>query len=204
MYFCLFCVQVRKFCEKKCIAKKASQYVVTHATVAWVIKTFPIGTSNSMACNPALIISPQVQLGLLFHLLCLSISNPLPGSHLTNDVSIEFQIRPKFEVLWFEMYSTNHNETLHTWCVHNFVVIGWEYFKLQHSKFLSNFEFDWNYISGTGARWVYRYIGKAHYRHRDLACFVFINPDVMTWKCFICDGNIPIKGQWCEALIFYL
>ena len=33
----------------------------------------------------------------------------------------------------------------------NFFVIGWAYFKLEHTKFLSNFEFDRNIVSGTGA-----------------------------------------------------
>ena len=36
------------------------------------------------------------------------------GACPTNDISIEFEIRPKYAVLWFEMYSTNHNEILHT------------------------------------------------------------------------------------------
>ena len=26
------------------------------------------------------------------------------------DISMEFEIRPKFEVLWFEMYSANHKK----------------------------------------------------------------------------------------------
>ena len=33
-----------------------------------------------------------------------------PGACPTNDISIEFEIRPKFAVLWFKIYSTNHNE----------------------------------------------------------------------------------------------
>ena len=36
----------------------------------------------------------------------------LPG--LTDDISIEFEIRPTFAVLWFKTYSTYHNEILHT------------------------------------------------------------------------------------------
>ena len=36
-----------------------------------------------------------------------------PGARPTNDISIEFEIRPKYAVLWFEMYSTNHTEILH-------------------------------------------------------------------------------------------
>ena len=39
----------------------------------------------------------------------------LPGARSTNDISIEFEIRPKFQVLWFKMmYSTDHKETWHT------------------------------------------------------------------------------------------
>ena len=35
------------------------------------------------------------------------------GPRPTNDMSIKFEIIPKFEVLWFKMHSTNHNEILH-------------------------------------------------------------------------------------------
>ena len=37
-----------------------------------------------------------------------------PGVRPTNDISIEFEIGPKFAVLWFKAYSTDHNEILHT------------------------------------------------------------------------------------------
>ena len=37
-----------------------------------------------------------------------------PGARPTNDISIEFEIQPKFAVLCFEIYSTDHNEILHT------------------------------------------------------------------------------------------
>ena len=37
-----------------------------------------------------------------------------PGAHPTNDISIELEIRPKYAVLWFEMYSTDHNNILYT------------------------------------------------------------------------------------------
>ena len=36
------------------------------------------------------------------------------GARPTNDISIEFEIRPKFVVLWFKMHPTNHNGILHT------------------------------------------------------------------------------------------
>ena len=34
------------------------------------------------------------------------------GVRPTYDISIEFEIRPKFEVLWFKIYLTDHNEIL--------------------------------------------------------------------------------------------
>ena len=37
-----------------------------------------------------------------------------PGSRPTNDISIEFEIRPKFGGLCFQTYSTDPNEFLHT------------------------------------------------------------------------------------------
>ena len=37
-----------------------------------------------------------------------------PGARPTNDISIKFEIKPKFAVLWFQMRSTDHNEILHT------------------------------------------------------------------------------------------
>ena len=36
-----------------------------------------------------------------------------PGTGPTKNILIEFEIRPKFAVLCFEMYSTDHNENLH-------------------------------------------------------------------------------------------
>ena len=36
-----------------------------------------------------------------------------PGTHPTSNISIEFEIRPKFEVLWYKTYSTAHNKILH-------------------------------------------------------------------------------------------
>ena len=36
-----------------------------------------------------------------------------PGARPTNDIPIEFEICPKFAVLWFKIYSTNHNKILY-------------------------------------------------------------------------------------------
>ena len=40
--------------------------------------------------------------------------NGWPDPRPFNHISIEFEIRPKFEALWFKMYSAHHNEILHT------------------------------------------------------------------------------------------
>ena len=37
----------------------------------------------------------------------------VPGAHPINDISIEFEFRPKFAVLWFKIFSTDHNEISH-------------------------------------------------------------------------------------------
>ena len=37
----------------------------------------------------------------------------ISGARPTNDISIEFEIRPNFAVLCFKMFSTDHNEILH-------------------------------------------------------------------------------------------
>ena len=42
------------------------------------------------------------------------ITYPEPGTRPTNDIAIEFEIWPKFAVLWFNLYSTDHNKMLHT------------------------------------------------------------------------------------------
>ena len=79
------------------------------------------------------------------------------GARLTNNILIEFEILWKFEMLLFITYSADHNEILYTsrqWhCFHVRKVSMWlvECILNEHSKFLSNFEFDWNAVSGTGA-----------------------------------------------------
>ena len=69
------------------------------------------------------------------------------GVRPTNDISIEFEIRPKFALLWIN----THSVTL-SWRVQDFVAIGEAYLKLEHSKIWSNFEFDRIIFSGTGTR----------------------------------------------------
>ena len=40
-------------------------------------------------------------------------ANWTPAAHPPNDISTEFEIPPKFAVLWFKMYSADHNKILH-------------------------------------------------------------------------------------------
>ena len=53
-----------------------------------------------------------------------------PGANPTDGISIEFEIRSKFAVLWFKICSPDPNEMLHvttvllSWRVQNFVAIG--------------------------------------------------------------------------------
>ena len=47
-------------------------------------------------------------------MLITSSNKQRPGARPTNDISIEFEIQPKFAVLSINTYSTDHNEILHT------------------------------------------------------------------------------------------
>ena len=40
--------------------------------------------------------------------------NHRAGAHPTNDISITFEIQPKFAVLWFVIYSADQKTILHT------------------------------------------------------------------------------------------
>ena len=51
------------------------------------------------------------------------------------------------------IFNRSHQVTL-PWRAQNFVVIGWTHFKPKHCEFWSNYEFDQNTVSGTGARWL--------------------------------------------------
>ena len=52
-------------------------------------------------------------LELVWHTWC-TISYGRPGASPTNDISIEFEIRPKFGVLWFKMHIADLNDILST------------------------------------------------------------------------------------------
>ena len=45
-----------------------------------------------------------------------------PGARPTSNISIEFEIRPNFAVLWFKMFSADHNKILHMSRQCNFVI----------------------------------------------------------------------------------
>ena len=40
------------------------------------------------------------------------------GARPTNDITIQFKIRPKFQVLWYKIYATNHSE-IRPWTDHS-------------------------------------------------------------------------------------
>ena len=65
-----------------------------------------------------------------------------PGGRPTNNISIEFEIRPKFvsvliwNILNRSQWNFAHATTVElSWRVQNLIVIGWVCFKLEHSKF---------------------------------------------------------------------
>ena len=55
-------------------------------------------------------------------------------------ILIEFEIRLKYEELWFKICLTDHNE-----------ILGWIYYEQEHYKFQLNLEFDQNIVHETGA-----------------------------------------------------
>ena len=81
---------------------------------------------------------------------------PRPSAHPINGISIEFEIRSKFTVLW----STDHNEILLTsrWCYCRDVckILLWSVKHVMNEVSL-NFEFGRNIISGTGT-----WVGRVH------------------------------------------
>ena len=64
-----------------------------------------------------------------------------------------------------------------SWRVQNIVVIGRVYFTLERSEFSSNFEFDRNMLSGTGAWLLYYQTGSPRSwikdQHKNLSCLQF-------------------------------
>ena len=66
--------------------------------------------------DPKLSRTMQIRLRLQWHAQHISHYSYVDerfSARPTNDISIKFEIRPKFEVPWFQMYSTDHNEILH-------------------------------------------------------------------------------------------
>ena len=75
----------------------------------------------------------------------------------TNSILIKFEIPSKFGELWFKLCSNNHNEILHIsqqlHChdICKMSVICWICYEQEYYKISSNFEFNWNILSGMGA-----------------------------------------------------
>ena len=68
-------------------------------------------------------------------------------------IFIEFRIRSKYALLdRSQRYFAHVTTVTLSWRVQNIVVIGRAYFTLDCFEFSSNFEFDRNMLSGTGAR----------------------------------------------------
>ena len=89
-----------------------------------------------------------------------------PGARPTNDISIEFETTIICSALVYYVLCESQRNFAHvttvelelsSWRVQNFIVIGYIYFKLEHSKFWSNFEFDRNIVSGMGARFSWNF-----------------------------------------------
>ena len=74
------------------------------------------------------------------------------------------------------MYSTGHDS------VQKFVVIGYVNFKLEHSQLWSNFEFDPNIVSGTGARTA---IEGLWYKNLPVITYVWKKYGKEMWKGYI-------------------
>ena len=81
------------------------------------------------------------------------------GARPTKHISIEFEIRWKFQNAQVsnisdesQRYFAHVTTVTLSWRVQNIFVIGRVYFTVECFEFSSNFEFDRNMLSGTGAR----------------------------------------------------
>ena len=68
---------------------------------------------NSECSNRAWILVDPCETGQM-NLSYQGSLNSTPGGCPTNGISIEFEIRPKFAVLWFKIYPADLNEILHS------------------------------------------------------------------------------------------
>ena len=74
-----------------------------------VLKPFP----KIIVSNPIVITWYQVLFMVAINIQILGCDG-IPGARPTYNISIDFEIRPKFAVYWFKIYYTNHNKILHT------------------------------------------------------------------------------------------
>ena len=82
-----------------------------------------------------------------------------------------------------------------SWRVQNIVVIGRVYFTLECFEFSSNFEFDRNMLSGTGA-WCLVMQGKGHQQSQHWQVLLWYSG--FSWVHVFC--MVHIFSQWCTSL----
>ena len=81
------------------------------------------------------------------------------GSHPTNNIPMECQIKLRYICLYFLFYLFHHNERLYiiitttqlSWYVQNFVLIRLDFFKLSKWQIATNLIFEENFVSTTYA-----------------------------------------------------
>ena len=85
---------------------------------------------NLLICNAGIAAVPKGETDQASPSNSTATNESTIGARATSDISSQFEITPKFDVLMFKMYSTDRNKILHTsrqlqsWHVQNFVVIG--------------------------------------------------------------------------------
>ena len=58
----------------------------------------------------------------------------ITGAFTTNDISTEFEIQPKFAVLWLKIYSTDNNEILYTSKKCSVCKISFDWLSIFHTR----------------------------------------------------------------------
>ena len=110
-------------------------------------------------------------------------------THHKNDAG-RYQLSGRYQ-LWGIYWEYFVDTVWLSWLVQNFVVIVWAYFKPEHTKSWSNFEFDRNTVSGTGtwSKWVIKFNrlfsdSKVHVIHRSLVIMTYTLKlsSPLTWR----------------------
>ena len=130
---------------------------------------------------------------------------PLTGARPTKHISMKIQNALVSNILdRSQRYFAHVTTVTLSWRVQNIVVIGRVYFTLECFEFSSNFEFDRNMLSGTGARPVFRNV---HYiRTCDYLLHVIIVPIKARGQAtrnepqFEAKGYFSIRNQKCITI----